>query len=219
MRFRAIAESRARARQSAARSARALDSLPPEGPWPKIIKQNQTPRKCIALAITKETREIRERSKFKSSAQWSEKIVLMTWKHVTRAQLPDGGRKSCARIGQCGTQNRKIDRCNVRRRQHRGRSARVDKNTFTLDFDQIGERFTANPIGGAPWRSSSSRFPGKRHQREKPIMCRPEHVNFPAVTGSQRAAGAPARSANSTAVREPIRRAPVLRMRSGASSK
>lgn len=51
---------------------------------------------ALSFAITLHAREIRERSKLKSSVQRPKEIILMAWQNVARFQSFERSRQSCA---------------------------------------------------------------------------------------------------------------------------
>src|SRR6266576_4497407 len=77
-----------------------------EGPWTKIIQQNQSARKMMIFVVLPNECEIGERPKLKSAIKRRKKVVLMAWQNIAGAQCCHGSSEPRPRIGQCHSENR-----------------------------------------------------------------------------------------------------------------
>ena len=176
----------------------------------------------------RDARKIGQRTKGEAAVERAEKIVLMTRQNEPRPQPTDRLGKSRPRIRQCHAENREIDRLDVVRREQRGRSAGVDVDALPRCLDEKSERLTANPITRPAWTTGPAPRTGKRNPIGKARSCAAGRTRIlhgpicrtsPGPTTAQRAGVASAAIASSTAVREASRRAPVISMIVGTSSK
>src|SRR5947207_13340587 len=96
------------------------------------------------FTIAPHPREIRKRSKLKSSVQRAEEIVLVTRQNITRLQTLERARQTRARIWQRHTENCEIDR--VVRRQLPRCSTIIEINKPANNLDEKCPRFATYDV-------------------------------------------------------------------------
>src|SRR5690348_2220752 len=102
----------------------------------------------------------------------------MTWKDITRLQLPDCLRESLATLGQRDAQNSEVDVSNARIGRRAGNSTRVDVNPFASGFDHKCKWLAQHPVG-CLHRFGRGCSSIKRNFSEKVIVFCAEDANGP----------------------------------------